>query len=180
MPLPDPDLVFSDFTVRGDPIADAAFPRYRARRVPPQSEPNAPFHFDKRAEDHLDYSCDLTMILDPGEALIAAYAWTTDPEVLVCTACRFADRGLMALVLGGVDGANYRLNMICETTTLRVIQISCEIGVTGDAALALAGTVDPALDIQAKPSRAYLRDVLNAVLLPVYGDVLGDPLSEPL
>ena len=178
MPVPALDPAFIDVAVVATPVAEAVFPRIRERRIPSNTEPFDPMLFDKRAEDMLEYAMDLTRVLENGEAVIAGYAWSSADTDLIVTAVRFTHRGLFAYVAGGVDGATYTVTLIAQTTTDRVIQIACEITVSGDAADAIPGSTTPVFGPQAQPREAYLTDSSGAQIYPPFTDVLSIPLNE--
>lgn len=176
MPLPVPDPVISSTAVIGLPITEALFPRVQARRIPLPQESTEQGYFEKRAAELLDYSVDMTPLMDASEAVVAAYAWSSNATDLVVSSVRFAYKGALALVWGGLDGVDYTLSMLVKTTFGRIIEFKATISIVDSAAESLAGYRPPVTGTGSDPAQSYLTDVLGQFIAPTYVDALGNPL----
>jgi hypothetical protein len=176
VPLPAPDPTISSTAVIGLPITEELFPRVQARRIPMPQESNELGYFEKRAAEILDYSVDMTPLMDASESIVAAYAWSSNATDLVVTSVRFGYKGVLAFVWGGLDGIEYTLSIIAKTTSGRNIQFKATIAIVDSAAEALAGYRPPVTGTGADPAQSYLTDVLGRFLAPTYIDAIGNPL----
>ena len=176
MPLPDPAPTISDSAVTGLPIAEALFPRIQARRIAmPQGAGEVPY-FEKRAAEQLDYSVDLTALLESGELVLGCYAWTDVPDELVVTSVRFALKGVLAFVWGGLDATEYKLFVLAKTNFGRSIEFQAKIAVSQSASEALTDYRPPTMGTGSDPAESYLIDLRGEYLAPTYIDAAGVPL----
>ena len=174
MPLPGLVANISEIAVVGVPIVAADFPRIRSRRIPANLPADDAYALDKMANQTVEFAVDCTLVFDPVvEALISAYAWSSDPTVLIVTSCRFTDRGIFATVRGGVDRARYTLNLHGQTQKGRAMQWPLFIDVVGTGTSAAAPDASFASD-------AYLQDCRGDTIYPPYDDCRNEPLSVPL
>lgn len=176
MPLPVPDPTISSTAVTGTPISEALFPRRQGRRFAiPQSTPDR-MSFEKRSAETLDYSADLSRIMEEGDYILAAYGWSDDAEILVVAQVRFASKGIFASVFGGIDGETYQLSLLVKTYRNIIIQIRADVRIDENASDAVASYRPPLSGSPSDPAQAYLTDVLGVFLAPSYVDALGDTL----
>lgn len=174
MPLPDLVANISEIAVVGVPIVAADFPRIRSRRIPANLPADDAYAMDKMANQTVDFAVDATLVLDPvTEAFISAYAWSSDPDVLIVVSCRFTDRGIFANVRGGAENTRYTLNLHGQTQKGRALQWPLLIDVFG------TGTSASAPDAS-WPRDAYLQDARGDTIYPPYEDCAYLPLSVPL
>ncbi len=173
MPLPEAVLSISDIAVVGTPINERLFPRGRARRIPASQPFNEETPFGKRAAAHLDYSIDLTQRLELTEFVIGCYAWSSVPTELAVTWVRFANKGVLAYVAGGIDGKLYELAIHVKTTSGRVFQFIAEIEITRDADESLPTYVPPGLLGPDDADDIYLVDVLGVMVVPPLVGIYG-------
>lgn len=177
MPLPGPSPIISSTAVDGFPIADALFPRVRLRRIVMPQAPADKGYFEKRAAEHLDYSADLTPVLEKAEIIVAVYAWTSVATELLVTSVRFGTKAVMAFVFGGLNDKEYELFFLAKTSTGRIIEAQAMIAVSQSAAEArsdFSPTDLPGGD----PAQWFLTDVMGEFLAPPYVDSNGNLLFE--
>jgi hypothetical protein len=166
VPLPALVLSISEIAVIGTPINEALFPRGRARRIPASQPFNEETPFGKRAAAHLDFSIDMTQRLELTEMVIGCYAWSSVPTELLVTWVRFANKGVLAYVAGGIDGKLYELVIHIKTTSGRVFQFIAEIEISRDADESLPTYHPPGLFGPDDADDIYLTDVLGVLIVP--------------
>lgn len=173
MPLPDPGQTISDIAVVGTALPEGLFPRSKVRRISADQGADDLTPFEKRAAAHLDYSIDLHGKLESAEIVIGCYAWTSAPTELIVGSVRYAMKGVLAFVYGGIDGQVYELVITVKTSIGRVFQFIAEIEVARDANEAAEGYVPPTLLSEDDPAIGYLLDVLGEPIAPPLNSVTG-------
>ena len=133
-------------------------------------------YFEKRAAEQLDYNVDLTALLETGELVLGCYAWTNVPAELVVISVRFALKGVLAFVWGGLDGTEYELFVLAKTNFGRSIEFQAKIAVSQSAGEALTDYRPPTMGTGSDPAESYLVNVRGEFLAPTYIDASGAPL----
>lgn len=176
MPLPVSDPTISSTAVTATAIIDSLFPRIQERRIPLPQGSHELAYFEKRAAEQLDYSVDMTPLMDADEVILAAYAWSSVATELVVTSVRIALKGVLVFVWGGLENTEYQLNITVTTIFGRVMQFKATIAVSDSASEAIATYRPPVLGTGGDPAQSYLVDVLGVFVAPGYIDVLGEVL----
>lgn len=171
MPLPEFALSISEVAIEGDPIQERFFPRHRVRRIPARQGSTEDECFGKRAAAHLDYSIDMTAVLESYEIIIGAYAWTSVPTQLIVSWVFFANKGVTAFVYGGIDNEVYELVIHAKTSSGRVFQYIAEIEIDRDAAESLPSYLPPILGTEDDEDWIFLTDVLGYPITPPLTDL---------
>jgi hypothetical protein len=176
VPLPGPDPTISSSAVHGLPIDDALFPRNIERRIDVPQEPGDATVFLKRGAELLDYSADLSPMLEEDEVILACYAWSDVPADLVISDVRFGTKGALFFAFGGVDGSTYSVSMMISTSQIRTIEVRAILMISESAGDAMTTFRPPTIGTIADPAQSYLTDVTGAFLSPTYTDASGAPL----
>lgn len=156
-------------------MAEASFPRYRARRIPYDQAPQDAQPFEKRAAAHLDYSVDLSPVLESEELVNAAYAWSSDPTGLPVSWCFFADKGALFYVGGGTDGQTYIANLHVRTNFGRAFQFRIELSIEGEPEEADADFIPPGMGNPFVPTIHIINNVLDQLVQEYPVDGFGNP-----
>lgn len=133
--MPPVEMTFPEdipaITVQGTPIMEENFPRRKQRRFAPDPDCSDVPEFCKRHEDNLDFSVDMSRVLNPDEFVICAAAWCNDPDTLPVTSVRYGRKGALFFVNQGTESVCYMVTMTVRTNCHRVftyrvlVRISC-------------------------------------------------------
>jgi len=173
VPLPAPAPPITNILVFGALMPEEMFPRRQRRRINPTQPFTDVAPFGKRSMEHLDYSVDLTSVLEDDEYVLGCYAWSSAPADLVVTWVRYASKGAQAYVSGGIDGQVYQLILSVKTTDGRILQYICEIEIVRGIDEAEESYVPPLLLSDTDPDIIYLTDVNSFRVAPPLRDATG-------
>lgn len=177
MPMTFPDDIPA-ISVTGTPITEECFPRRRQRRFMPDAGCDYAPEFCKRHEEHLDYSVDMSRVLNPGEVIICATAWSNDPDALPVTLVHYAQKGALAYVHAGAENACYLVTMHVRTNQHRVFTYRFLIRITCHEFDAHPNYEPPAVvdDTACGCECNFFVDLLGEYVGPFYWDAEAEPL----
>lgn len=110
----------STIAVNGRAITEESFPARRQRRFNPDQQVSPIIDFSMRREDLLDFSVDMSRILERTDVVICSVAWSSDPDDLIVTKVDYAQRGVVVWLTGGTDGGYYIVTILARTMAGRV------------------------------------------------------------
>lgn len=166
-------------TVEGTPITEEAFPRRKQRRFAPDADCSEVPEFCKDHEEHLDYSTDMSRVLDEGEFVICASAWSNAPTELVVTRVRYAGKGVTVFVHSGTARECYLVTIHARTNRHRVFTYRIKIKVTCHEFDTLPQYEPPTIFEEGEScdcSCNFYVDLLDAYVGPFYWDANDAPL----
>lgn len=180
MPITHNQMTFPDdipaITVEGILIAESHFPRRKLRRFSPEQDVGFAGEFAKQHEANLDYSVDMSRVLEDGELVTGAAAWSNAPDELSVSGVRFAQRGALVYVHGGNEGQCYMVTVHVRTNRHRVFTYRL---------LFTIGCHDFDAPADYEPPNIYdgiegffFVDLLDAYVGPLTYDVADAPLFE--
>lgn len=175
--MPPPTMIFPDdipaITVAGTPITEECFPRRKQRRFMPDQDWDLIPEFSKRHEDHLDYSVDMHRVLDEGEYVICASAWSNDPSTMPVTSVHYAQKGALVFVHSGTELTTYMVTLLVRTNRHRVFTYRLLIQISRHAFDTLADYAPPLLLNESESCGCncnFFVDLLDEYVGPFYYD----------
>lgn len=178
---PRPPMTFPDdipaITIEGRPITEEAFPRRAYRRFAPDQGCCDIPEFCKRHEDHLDYSVDMSRVIDVGEFVICASAWSNDPDTLPISMVRYGLKGALVFVHGGTEDMCYLVTLLVRTNRNRVFTYRMSIRVSCHEFDTLPEYAPPFSATQSCSCACnFFVDLLDEYVGPFYWDANAQPL----
>lgn len=166
-------------TITGTPITEEAFPRRPQRRFSPTDGCGDVAEFCKDHEENLDYSTDMSRILNDGEYVICASAWSNAPEELVVTSVRYAGKGVTVFLHGGTARECYLVTVHARTNRHRVYTYRLKITITCHEFDTLPEFQPPVVFDEGQSCDCtcnFYVDLLDEWVGPFYWDANAEPL----